>query len=67
VPGRVLAAVRFLDGVADAGSRERMLAALDRLDARIAEAGEAAARVRADAVARLRERVRQLEAREAAK
>jgi len=56
----VLAAVRFLKGVKDAASKERMLAALDRLDTRIAEVGEDAADVRARDVARWREEVQRL-------
>jgi len=60
VSGRVLAAVRFLEGLKDAASKDRMLAALDRLDARIAEVGEDAADVRAHVVVHWREQVQQL-------
>lgn len=59
-PTRVLAAVRFLAGRKDAASKARMLAALDRLDARIADVGEEAVHLRADVVARWRERVQKL-------
>lgn len=59
-PGRLLAAVACLLELEDVVSMERMLAALGRLDARVAEVGEDEADARAADVADWIERVRRL-------